>query len=590
MSEQGMDMWSEGSDTEVDAETRSRGSNRTAGSEGGDDGSLLSVYHDTKQEGEGEGGDDQSKHEDDVSYRLRIYGTAETDEKGGRNPSTRVGSISKRLSSQISRRSSSFVESMPETKAGWTVLVSALLSAALGYEMNLQRSLTQPPITIGQLPKGSAIASIHSKMSSTPDSILARNIQPSLFLGTRGIVSSTAAYLLGGPSSSAEHIRFREIITTAEDGATIAIDWEVPVSKRNAAPTVSQDKRKSDILKGPIREPVVIILHGINNDSSFGYIQSLQRCFANRGWNAAAMNFRGCGGIKMTTPRGYTGGYTGDLRNFVHHISGKLEKGVPVFLVGNSLGANVMTKYLGEEGLSGTLPSCVSGAASLGNPLAINSSLVKFPFSMVMALGIKKIILEHWGTYKQMEDPNFLAAFRKLLLSSTIAQCDEAAAPYVKRNHPFYPYGGRIGYKNGDSYWRDSSSYRLVRHISVPYLNLTADDDFLVSEPNRNRLGFLVSNPNILVVQTRCGGHLGWQESPPDSASSFGATSWADAASADFFESIIQVNMERNGSAVNKQINSDGLGSWSPFENDSDFQQMMKVEAIASRKELHSRL
>jgi predicted alpha/beta-fold hydrolase len=586
VSQSEIDMWSEGSDTEAGDEVKSRGSTLTEESDGGEEGSLVSVYHDTKQEGVGK--DEEHDDDDEMTYRLRVYGATDFKERDTSKIPKRDGSISKRLSHEIVRRSSSVVESLPETPQGWTVLVSAILSTALGYELKLQKSLTQPPLTIGQLPHGSAIASIHAKMSSTPESILARSIRPSLFVGTRGSISSTAAYLLGGPSSTEEHIRFREIITMAQDGASIAVDWEVPWRTQNASSTISQEHRKAEILKGPIRQPVVVILHGINNDASFGYMQSLQRSFANRGWNAASMNMRGCGGIEMTTPRSYTGGYTGDLRSLIHHISGRLDKNVPVFLVGNSLGANIMAKYLGEEGLSGTLPSCVSGAASHGNPLAINSSFVKFPLNVVMALGAKKTVLSNWRT--NMKDPNFQASYRKALMVSTIAKFDEALTPHLKRNDPFYPYGDRIGFKNGDSYWRDSSSYRLARHIPVPYLNLTADDDFLVSEASKSRLGYLVSNPNVLVVETRCGGHLGWQESPPDSDSSFGASCWADVASADFFDSIMQVNVERNGSPVNKQAGSDGLGIWSPFENSSELRQMMTDEAIASTKQLHSRL
>jgi predicted alpha/beta-fold hydrolase len=45
--------------------------------------------------------------------------------------------------------------------------------------------------------------------------------------------------------------------------------------------------------------------------------------------------------------------------------------GVPMFLVGNSLGANVVTKYLGEDSMAGILPACVAGGISLGNPLMV---------------------------------------------------------------------------------------------------------------------------------------------------------------------------------------------------------------------------
>ena len=236
--------------------------------------------------------------------------------------------------------------------------------------------------------------------------------------------------------------------------------------------------------------------------------------------------------------------------------------------------------------MSGSLPPCVSGAACLGNPLRIDSSLVKFPFDMAMAAGVKKYILSHWTSFSHMKDPAFQKAFRKAMLSATIANLDKSVAPYLNRNDPFYPYGHRIGYKSGDSYWLDSSSYRLVRFISVPFLNLTAEDDFLVSTPNKSKLGYLISNPNVIMVETRCGGHLGWQESPPSSGSAFGVTSWADAASADFFESVMQVNMERHGSPVNNgQVNVDGFDpSFFQFENNSqELKQVMKENAMNSK-------
>lgn len=316
------------------------------GSENDEGESRGTIFYDT-QEVAGAENEDEDDFEDDMR---RVRETANLIGNRTTQPFGKQGSIrrlSKRISRTLSRSSSTVVEALPETTSGWTVLISALLSSALGYELKLQKSLTKPPIVMGQLPQGSHIGDIYAKMTSTADSILSRSIQPSLFVGTRGVISSTAAYLMGGPSSIEQHMKFREVITMAQDGAEIAVDWEVP-RRTKSSKLISQEARRNEILHGPIDQPVVIILHGINNDSSFGYMRSLQRSFANRGWNACAMNFRGCGGVKMTTPRGYNGSYTGDLRNFVHHISGRLGEDVPVFLVGNSLGANIMAKYLGE--------------------------------------------------------------------------------------------------------------------------------------------------------------------------------------------------------------------------------------------------
>ncbi len=546
-----------------------------------------------------------SDEEDEDAYRLRVYGTSSQTNLAPSSFSGRMRRFSKRLSTRVSdslmRRRSSLVESLPETPTGWMVLSCVTMSAILAYEVRLQKSLTEHPVTFCQLPSGGYMEKIYKQLTddpnhsknerSTPTKILSRTIQPSLFVGTRGMISSTAAYLGRGPSSRINYLRFRELFTMSLDGARIAIDWEVREDNGETKST------QQDILNGPIRKPVVLILHGINNDASFGYMKSLSRSFCNRGYISASMNFRGCGHVKLCTPRGYTAAYTGDLRSVVNQISARLENGVSVFLVGNSLGANIMTKYLGEEGRCGTLPSCISGGASLGNPLLIDSSIVKFPFNILMALGVKKIYLENLKQIKSMNDARSRHILMKGFMAPTIAAFDDAIAPSMVRNNPYYPFETKVGYDDGEAYWFDSSSYRYVKHIPVPFLNVSAQDDFLVSKPSRNKLGFCLANPNVMVVETRCGGHLGWHETPPDSA--FGASSWADTAVSDFFDAILKINPEPStdvpGSKRNPHPNGSSKSGWTELPNlERKHMQAklkkLKVEALAFTKSNKSRL
>jgi hypothetical protein len=292
--------------------------------------------------------------ESDLAYFLRVYGNSIYDVAAERSDSFRR--LSTHISSELACQQSSMQEQLPDTPRGWAALLSTITALLIGYEINLQRKLTCPPTVYGQIAAG-PLKAIYERMTSDPSSILLRTIQPSLLVGTRGALSSAAAYWAGGPTRAAEHLHFREVMTMTQDGAKVAMDWELPLS------AVSQ----REVLKGPIKNHVVLILHGINNHANFGYIRSLKRAVTNRGWIAAGFNFRGCGGEPMTTPRGYTGAYTGDIRCTVHRIAARLDKGAKLFLVGNSLGANLVTKYLGEEGNSGTLPDCVVGGVALGN-------------------------------------------------------------------------------------------------------------------------------------------------------------------------------------------------------------------------------
>ena len=267
--------------------------------------------------------------------------------------------LSHHLSRELVRRRSSIVEQLPDTPAGWTVLVSSLASALLGYELHLQQQLSCPPLVFGQCtsdsdetlphntktPANLPLQSIYEQLTQTPQSLLSRPIHPSLFVGTRGTLASVAAYALHGPPAKDQKFCFRQVLTMSADGATIALDWELPstlqptissaTSSLSAVTQGNNDKSlKQKVLStGGIEVPVILILTGMNNDTSFGYVKSLMRSYTDRGWISVAMNFRGVGGVPLTTPRCYNGGYTGDLRNVVQYLESRLAPSVPLFLV-----------------------------------------------------------------------------------------------------------------------------------------------------------------------------------------------------------------------------------------------------------------
>lgn len=76
-------------------------------------------------------------------------------------------------------------------------------------------------------------------------------------------------------------------------------------------------------------------------------------------------------GTPLTTPRLYTAGHTDDLRQALTFIVNKYPR-APLLGMGFSMGANIMTRYVAEEGdrsrlSSAVVLSCVS-VALLRNP------------------------------------------------------------------------------------------------------------------------------------------------------------------------------------------------------------------------------
>jgi hypothetical protein len=291
-----------------------------------------------------------------------------------------------------------------------------------------------------------------------------------------------------------------------------------------------------------------LLLHGINNDSDFGYMKSLMRAIGDRGWYAVSMNFRGCGKIPLSTPRSYTGAYTGDLRAVVQILSHRLaENETPMlFIIGHSLGANLVAKYLGEEGKSETLPKCVAGGITLGNPMSIDSSNMSRIYSPLIAAGAKKGIFTHLRSLYPMirSDTHFRRCIQSALSAWNLADFDRAMAGVFIRNHPEYPFDVSVGYESAEEYWKDASSYRYTRFISVPCLQMVASDDFLVHGPFRRTLYYNISNPNIMVLETMCGGHLGWHEAPPQNSFGMGK-SWADTAVVEFIAAVLEWHQQQ---------------------------------------------
>jgi len=505
-----------------------------------------------------------------------------------------------------------------------SVAVASLAAASIyAWGKRRQVRLTKPPVVLGQIPPTTKVRSVyerltrsdpaHSENQGNPtgnsgargNDIWSRPIVPSLFVGTRGSLASAAAHLSRGPLVSDKVLRFSESFVSSHDGATLRLLWEVPDDRPGEG-----QRRKRGILgsarivpqqqeqhrhRHRIEHPTAVIVHGINHSSDTGCVRSLQRTLTDMGWNAVAVNLRGCGpGSTLSTPRSYTAAYTGDLRSLIRQLSaraapppgdGHHTRSSPLLLVGCSLGANLLTKYLGEEGLAGTLPEAVRAGVALANPFGVRSENMRLSHSLLIGRARKAHYRRHRSALAGGTLPG---ATVKAVASdprcATLAALDAALAPHLVRNAEHPPYETRVGYghrdddKNDDydhdddhnqnhnqnqnerkhfqplspedHYWNDCSSFRQGRHVSVPFLHVQARDDSLCFAKARHYLGQTLQNPNVLWVETECGGHLGWWHSDDRRNRTDHATnrwggwpgkSWAHDATAEFFRAVLEV-------------------------------------------------
>ena len=142
-------------------------------------------------------------------------------------------------------------------------------------------------------------------------------------------------------------IRYERELFKMKDGGTIAIDWvdEIP------HPGLKSKK------------PIVAIMPGLSSDNDVVYVLNLLISAKQAGLRPVVINYRGASKVELTNATLYCAGSVNDLRQPLEYIhakycgghgdgSGEIARGegTDLFLVGNSMGANIVANYLGEEG------------------------------------------------------------------------------------------------------------------------------------------------------------------------------------------------------------------------------------------------
>jgi predicted alpha/beta-fold hydrolase len=248
----------------------------------------------------------------------------------------------------------------------------------------------------------------------------------------------------------------------------------------------------------------LVLVHGLEGSSNAGYIRSMAQLALEHGYAVHRTNMRSCGGTDEDCRTMYHAGLTRDTLAILRQIRARTD--VPLFLVGYSLGGNVVLKLAGELGEAG--PGLLTGVVAVSTPLDLAAC--------VQALRKPENRLYEW---------RFLRALRNRILRR--AQTDPNAYPVAKLRtvRSVYEFDDAyvapfFGFGTADNYYATQSSIRFVDRVRVPTLLVQAKDDPMIpfglfSDPR------LTGNPHIHVRAVEHGGHLGFLS---DSAPRF----WVD--------------------------------------------------------------
>jgi predicted alpha/beta-fold hydrolase len=271
----------------------------------------------------------------------------------------------------------------------------------------------------------------------------------------------------------------------------------------------------------PDDAPVLVLMSGIAGGSHDKYLKHFLRRAHLAGYRCVAFNCRGTSDSPLTTPQFYSASFTGDVRAVVNEIAGRWPD-AQLFAVGWSLGANILTNFLGEEGEACKL----SGAVAMCNPFDLNAcddalsrGFFGTVYSRSMAKNMRKLFAPHAHLFAGL--PGYDRALVEN--SRTVRDFDEAVTRVT------------FGFPSVDAYYDASSSRRLIGDVRVPLLVIQAEDDpIAVREAVPRETIANMKHGNVLLVETSGGGHLGWsagKEAP------FGAP-WPDIGAMQFFEAV----------------------------------------------------
>jgi predicted alpha/beta-fold hydrolase len=237
----------------------------------------------------------------------------------------------------------------------------------------------------------------------------------------------------------------------------------------------------------------VFLMHGLEGSSRSGYMVSMALALAEAGFVAHRVNMRSCGGTEQLTSTLYHSGLTADLRILLESF--RAQRRGPLFLIGYSLGGNVVLKLAGE--LAEQARTLIAGVCAVSTPIDLHAC--------VRAISKRS---------NRLYERHFVQRLCDRYRQRNAADPERFPLDGIEQVRTIFEFDDRytakaFGFGDAPNYYRTQSSVHFLATIRVPTLLVQAKDDpmipfeiFTSSEVHCNR--------NVTLVATEHGGHLGF--------------------------------------------------------------------------------
>jgi hypothetical protein len=241
---------------------------------------------------------------------------------------------------------------------------------------------------------------------------------------------------------------------------------------------------------------LVVLIHGLTGCEDSIYVRTSARYWLSQGHPVLRLNLRGSQPSRARCRGHYHGGRSEDPRAALEALLERERAAARqgLVLVGYSLGGNTLVKLLGEIG--GQLPVRAAGTVSAPIDLEATSQRFHQPRNALYRRWLLRL-MKREATAPPAELTG--AERRAIAEAGTVREFDDRfIAP-------------RFGFASAADYYRRSSGERFLSDVSVPLALLHADDDPWIPDAAYDRAAAM-SNPNLRVVVTRGGGHVGFHD------------------------------------------------------------------------------
>lgn len=242
------------------------------------------------------------------------------------------------------------------------------------------------------------------------------------------------------------------------------------------------------------QHPTLVMAHGMEGSADSRYMLGTAEKALEAGFNVLRVNFRNCGGTEALTPTLYHAGLTDDLRHIIAELTEK-DRLSEIYLAGVSLGGNVALKLAGEYG--GAAPYSLRGVVVVSPSIDLASC--------ADAIELRSNILYHLHFTRSLRS----RMRRKARLFPDRYDTSGLRGVWSIRKFDDTFTSRHAGFRDVADYYSRASALPFIREISIPTLIIhSKDDPFIPFAPLEREE--VTGNPNVAVLATEQGGHVGF--------------------------------------------------------------------------------